>query len=769
MRLKQLDLVRYGCFTGHTIDFGHATPGQPDLHVIYGENEAGKSTVFAAYLDLLFGIEVQSRFGFRHAYDTMQVMATLEQDGTPATIKRIKRQQNSLLDTHDAPLPEGFLARHLSGLNRAQCLAMFSLDDDSIEKGGDGILASEGELGSLLFAASTGLANLSERLLNFGAEADAFHRKSARKTELRTLKAELEALKEEKLKHDVQASEYLRRKKDRDTAQQNYDAAHKARNGFHATREINRQQLNALPHFERLRELEQRIALLGDVDAVKPGWKQEAQDPKLSVATLAVKRASLSRDKDRIAAAFNTLARDPEALPLKAELVALAELQARFLTAQADLPSRRKELDDVAREIAGAMASLGHGGETRTETVLLTESTIRKLKALIAQSSVRQLALDAATRECNAIRERLAQQDTREGVLEIADDDAGFDALKALTNSLASGTLLQDFAAAKTIMADNERKHAEAFLKLLPWQGEPEALNTLIVPSIQTVRDWIRQKDSLVSEQAGLESEIDGLKAECRRYEASCGAIRSTAQPITDTELAKLRSDREVAWRVHIAALNQTTAQAFEEPLRLHDAGMERRLTHAAAIDEVPQRADGLGVIVAITDDELAHATECVPAPAFAAARPLLIGVLECLVIDHLLGGRQLHVVGSHQALGEAGFDVIGVGRNFRNRGISLEFLNLLRIAMKAHRPAARALDAGASRHRIDRVGKRGRAVRIAVLAQKVELLTASRQGGTCGAARHRSRPRDRGRDGPVQDTAPVETAPGAIAARLGR
>jgi uncharacterized protein YhaN len=589
MRLKQLDLVRYGCFTGHTIDFGNVTPGQPDLHVIYGENEAGKSTVFAAYLDLLFGIEVQSRFGFRHAYDTMQVMATLEQDGTLSKVKRIKRQQNSLLDAHDAPLSEGFLARYLSSLNRAQCLAMFSLDDDSIEKGGESILASEGELGSLLFAASTGLADLSERLLNFGAEADAFHRKSARKTELRTLKAELEALKEEKLKHDVQASEYLRRKKDRDTAQQNYDAAHKARNGFHATREINSQRLNALPHFERLRELEQRMASLRNVNAVRPGWQQEAQKLKLLLATLAAKRASLSHQKDKITSALNTLARDPEALPLKTELVALAGLQARFITAETDLPSRRKELEDVAREIAGVMASLGHGGETRTESMLLTDSTVRKLKALVATSSSCRSALEAATRERDAVRERLAQQDTGEGVAETADDDAHFDALKALTNSLASGTLLQDIAAARTILADNERKHAEAYRKLLPWQDEPEALSTLIVPSIQTVRDWIRQRDSLVSEQTRLESELDHLKAECRRYETGCDAIRSTAQPITDTELAKLRGDREGAWRVHIAALNHTTAQAFEEPLRLHDAGMERRLTHAAAIAQLEQ------------------------------------------------------------------------------------------------------------------------------------------------------------------------------------
>ncbi|NKF31058.1 AAA family ATPase, partial [Pseudomonas sp. BGM005] len=55
MRLRRLDLVRYGKFTDHSIDFGAARPGSPDLHIVYGLNEAGKSTTFAAYLDLLYG------------------------------------------------------------------------------------------------------------------------------------------------------------------------------------------------------------------------------------------------------------------------------------------------------------------------------------------------------------------------------------------------------------------------------------------------------------------------------------------------------------------------------------------------------------------------------------------------------------------------------------------------------------------------------------------------------------------------------------------
>ena len=53
MRLDRLDLTRYGRFTDVRLDFPPPAPDAPDLHVIFGPNEAGKSTLFSAWLDLL--------------------------------------------------------------------------------------------------------------------------------------------------------------------------------------------------------------------------------------------------------------------------------------------------------------------------------------------------------------------------------------------------------------------------------------------------------------------------------------------------------------------------------------------------------------------------------------------------------------------------------------------------------------------------------------------------------------------------------------------
>ena len=59
MRIRRLDLLRYGHLADRVLEF----PDGAALHVVYGVNEAGKSTALAAIADALFG------FGHRTDYD----------------------------------------------------------------------------------------------------------------------------------------------------------------------------------------------------------------------------------------------------------------------------------------------------------------------------------------------------------------------------------------------------------------------------------------------------------------------------------------------------------------------------------------------------------------------------------------------------------------------------------------------------------------------------------------------------------------------------
>ena len=117
MRLNRLDLTRYGKFTDDSIVFDRPGNGGPDLHIIYGLNEAGKSTLFSAFLDLLFGIGLQSPYNFLHAYSAMRIGGQLEFAAGSREFVRVK-QRNGLLDSQGNPISDAVIQQELGGIER---------------------------------------------------------------------------------------------------------------------------------------------------------------------------------------------------------------------------------------------------------------------------------------------------------------------------------------------------------------------------------------------------------------------------------------------------------------------------------------------------------------------------------------------------------------------------------------------------------------------------------------------------------------------------
>lgn len=77
MRIRRLDLLKYGHFAGAGLDLPAHTP---DFHMVFGLNEAGKSTALSAIEDLLFGVPHNSPLNFMHDYPSMRLGALVEAD-----------------------------------------------------------------------------------------------------------------------------------------------------------------------------------------------------------------------------------------------------------------------------------------------------------------------------------------------------------------------------------------------------------------------------------------------------------------------------------------------------------------------------------------------------------------------------------------------------------------------------------------------------------------------------------------------------------------
>ncbi|MFP3921796.1 MAG: AAA family ATPase, partial [Dichotomicrobium sp.] len=261
MRLRRLDLTRYGIFTDRSLDFG-AAGGAPDLHIIYGANEAGKSTLRNAINDLLFRIEPQSDYDFLHGYKAMEIGAALDIGERTVEWRRLKRNKDDLLDADGNPANAALLDSALGGMDRQTFELMFSLDGETLKEGGEELHRSRGRLGETLFAATSGLSSISAALDGVRGEADAFFKPRGKKQRLNELKHDLEKLDARLKEVEVSVPEY---RKLQETLREAHDAHQEARRDADAIRKRLRQVerwQTALRDGAKLRMARERLAPL---------------------------------------------------------------------------------------------------------------------------------------------------------------------------------------------------------------------------------------------------------------------------------------------------------------------------------------------------------------------------------------------------------------------------------------------------------------------------------------------------------------------------
>ena len=150
MRLNRLDLIRYGRFSDAQIVLPNPTGGAADVTVIYGPNEAGKSTAFTAYLELLFGMKARDHpYDFQFKRSDLLVGAELElPNHGRVVLQRNGKKTQSLLDDQGRPLEDTFLTVALHGLGRDDYVERFSLNDEELRKGGRALQAHKAILGN---------------------------------------------------------------------------------------------------------------------------------------------------------------------------------------------------------------------------------------------------------------------------------------------------------------------------------------------------------------------------------------------------------------------------------------------------------------------------------------------------------------------------------------------------------------------------------------------------------------------------------------------
>jgi uncharacterized protein YhaN len=591
MRIDRIDLIRYGHFFQRAMD----TPQrQPDFFVIYGDNEAGKSTLLRGISALLFGVLPRTPDVHSCKGAELRIGATISNSTSSFSFRRRKGTTATLLSEGEAPIPEDELSRFLQGLDRVRFEQFFGLDHIRLREGGEELLRGEGEIGSALFqAAGFDLRKLLDALDKESGELFSPRSKS------RVIGSALEEYKQalvQMRKLSLSGSAVKEKQVELERAKASRDA-------LNSEADLLREQLTKLHRVAgnksdvaRLQELRTALAALQWLPAL-PGNARRERDQ--AVADLTDAKAQIESLTNQIAQRTAKIEALPVSDAFKAHAREIEVLNGGthdYLRGILDLPKRCDDRNKVLQRAEMEWRTTWHqrpvSDAEQLRSVYARKTEIHGLITQHARLTMSSEQAEDSLRSNRNDHERLS--------LELAASDEPRDPATLLASIEQSKRLGDTGEATSRLQAECKRIAAEIArdLRSLPlWSGTDEQLESLHVPMPSTVQQYARDWEELAGHCRDLSSRKSILAISIREKQAEVERLGLQVSTAGEKELAEVRSQRNHLWDVirsfafektltSEAAQNQSGSrdplpEVFAQQLRRSDDIADMRFSNA--------------------------------------------------------------------------------------------------------------------------------------------------------------------------------------------
>ena len=543
MRLTSLKLERYGCFTDKELVF---RPGA-SLHLVFGENEAGKSTSLSAITDLLFGIESRTAYDFLHPGQLSLGGTIVADDGQEFSFRRRKGTKNTLLDLNGKAIAEDSLDRYLHGLTRGAFSNAFGMDAESLRAGAAEMLKAGGDSGVSLFAAAAGLrglAQLQKMLLEKGEQIftprrsgtrlfyQALERFEAAKESLRGLELKDRDLRE--LRKGIEESEEqlrtLRAKKsslatEREQLRRDKDTAPLLRliaideSSLHATAD--------LPSWDRT-----RIKNFRDAEA-RVIETERALDERTNEEIELTKRGT-------------EYSIDAMLLAQADEIELLFGLTGNYASQVKDLPRVRGEFRSYGQDLANVARRLGIEDADTLSSAQPTDSLVARIKNLAQVGCQLESDLEGNDRTIEGVQEELEKLEPEDVSGDSGADIPGcrqtFEALRPAFGRLSELRRLE------LANSNLEQALAETTSQMSPAVSALDTLAVTSLPTLTAVEEFSNRFEEDAASERDLrtqEKTSSGKVATLKRQMASFTTGNALGSP---EQIAHARQLRESLW-----------------------------------------------------------------------------------------------------------------------------------------------------------------------------------------------------------------------------
>jgi uncharacterized protein YhaN len=585
MRFESLTIEKYGLLDSRTLTF----PASPGLVVIYGPNEAGKSTSLEAITDFLFGVQERTPRGQVFGNDSIRLSAALAlADGSRLSLKRRKGRGRTLIDPAGQAVEDAVLTRFLGSTGRDRFGSLFGLDHVSLRSGGEHLLAADGDIGRLILEAGGGLRGLVEIIDELGAQAASLF--DTRRKSDRRFYIGLDAFEAA----DKAVRDGLMTREAFDQARQRCAAAQETLDTLRAgERAITEETLRldrlvrVVPTIRERDRLVEDLAAFSDLQALPDGFAEVCETALKSFETAELSLREADGRCGALQARIDALISPVGLLEVEAAIRDAGEAAIHVGKAREDRVNRDVELAELSDKLKIVRNVVGLADDAALDAAAPPPEAIAAVQRLAAQGLERRGKIaslgEERAREIRTLDSIAARQGQR----------------RAAFAHEPFGILAADFANLAAVIGVAETKARQAAQTMATIDAglvrhrfaDIDALSAWSCPDAAVIQSEIDRRGVIMAEQARV---LDRIAGETERHDNAVAEIeRSLAgeEPPSDVAIARTRAERDRLWdEIKARYLSPDGEAVRARPISDRLAEVELKQRHTRHADDLADR-----------------------------------------------------------------------------------------------------------------------------------------------------------------------------------
>jgi len=566
VKIKRLDLKAYGHFTDCSIDFGSDTPG---LHIIYGQNEAGKSTSLRALRGLLYGIPTRTPDNFLHDYSSLLIGGQVQNsDGRELTFWRRKKSKGDLQDVDYNIIDQTVLAEFLHGIEEPLFEALFGIDHETLVSGGRDILEQKGDIGQALFSAGAGLSSLHGVIEQMEQECENLFKSGGSRPEINQAVKAYQEIKKEIRNLSLSSADWKAQKEIYDSASRELEQVEEQKRALGAELERLKRLQRALPHLVNRLGLKDSLVRLNDFSHLPHDFSERLDEALAS-------RKQVDKSVQEACSRKGALEEKKLGISLRHDILDQSESIDDLHQTLGVQRQAAQDRPDIHSELIEC--------RTKAETLLnqllptLELSRVDKIKELLARRTTIQplgnrfagleKALSQTEAGVESIQKELGVISSR---LEGGEDVGPLQGLSAaMTTAHKAGDIDQSIRTLQRDIASIQSEAVAALKRIGLWNGSPQELLSLPLPSTATIDSFVEKYRELSEALRQNQQDRKGAQQDRERVAQEVEAMEKAGSVVIEQDLLRIRERRDQGWQLIKRAWLES--ESLEQEIRLYD------------------------------------------------------------------------------------------------------------------------------------------------------------------------------------------------------